>query len=119
MPQPEDLAGQLALATGEDDAVRLDRAVERLPVVAVRQLRRGDRLRGEARVGEQLEAERLEAGPRRRGARLVAGEDRVLALGLHQAETLVDLVDDRDRRGEGRLAGRGRLAVGPDVEIEA
>ena len=33
--EPEDLAGQLALAAGEDDAAALDLAVERLPVEAV------------------------------------------------------------------------------------
>ena len=33
--EPEDLAGQLALAAGEDDAAPLDLAVERLPVEAV------------------------------------------------------------------------------------
>ena len=33
--EPEDLAGQLALAAGEDDAAALDLAVERLPVEVV------------------------------------------------------------------------------------
>ena len=73
-----------------------------------------------ARVGEQLEAERREAGPGRGGARLVAGEDRRRRPPrLHQPQALVDLVDDRDGRGERRLAvGRG-VAVRPQVEVEA
>ena len=75
MAKPEDLAGELALATGEDDAVGLDRAVECLPVVTVGELRGRDRSRREALVGEELEAERLEAGPRGSRACLVAGED--------------------------------------------
>ena len=56
MAQPEDLAGQLALAAGQDEAAALELAVERLPVEVVGDERRGDRLRRVARVGEQLEA---------------------------------------------------------------
>ena len=85
-------------------------------------MRRGDRLRGVARVGEELEAERLEAGPRRRrrtprGGRRCASAPST----AHQPDALVDLVDDRDRRRERRLAvgvprrdgraGRGRSAA--------
>src|SRR5262245_18564477 len=40
--EPKDLAGQLALATGEDDAALLELAVEGLPVEAVRHLGRRD-----------------------------------------------------------------------------
>ena len=39
--------------------------------------------------------------------------------GLHQADALVDLVDDGDRRRERRLAVRGRVAVRAEVEVEA
>jgi hypothetical protein len=73
--QPEDLAGQLALATGQHEAPALELAVERLPVEVVRDDRGSDGLGGMSRIGEQLEAEGLQPCPRRRGARLVAGED--------------------------------------------
>src|SRR4029078_2404236 len=85
MPQPEDLAGELALAAREDDAVSLDRAVERLPGVPLWELRRSHRLRRVALVGEQLEPQRLEAGPRRRRAGLVGGADTTPA--RHSAAT--------------------------------
>jgi len=42
--EPEDLARQLALAAGEDDATSLDLAVERFPVEVVGDDRGGDRL---------------------------------------------------------------------------
>ena len=71
----------------------------------------GDRLRGEGRIGEELEAERGQPGPRRGGAGLVAGEDALWRLVLHQPEALVDLVDDRDGRRPRRLARRRALAV--------
>src|SRR6185503_268849 len=98
--EAEDLPRQLALPAGEDDAAALDLAVERLPVEVLGHPRGRDGLRGDGRVREELEAEGGESGPRGRGAGLVAGEDGVLALLVHQAQALVDLVDDRDRRGE-------------------
>ena len=118
--EPEDLAGQLALPAGQHEAAPLELAVERLPVEAVGHGRRGHGPRGVARVGEQLEAERGQASPGRRGARLVAREDPLGPLLAHEAQALVDLVDDRDRRRERRLpvaarhggpAGRGRSAA--------
>ncbi len=45
--EPEDLAGQLALAAGQDEAAPLELAVERLPVEVVGHDGRGDRLRGD------------------------------------------------------------------------
>ena len=60
-----------------------------------------------------------EARPRRGGAGLVAGEDAGRTFLGHEAQALVDLVDDRDRRRERRLAvGRG-VAMGAQVEVEA
>src|SRR4029450_4681804 len=117
--EPEDLATELALAAREDDVVGLDRAVERLPVVALGELRRGHGLGGIPLVGEQLEPERLEAGPRRSGAGLVAGEDRGRALLLHEADALVDLVDDGDRGRERRLAVLRRVAVRAQDALDA
>ena len=71
------------------------------------------------RLGEQLEAERLEAGPRRRRAGDVPGEHAGLALLVHQPDALVDLEGDRDRRRPRRLAVGHRLAVPAQVEVEA
>ena len=116
--QPEDLAGELALSAGEDHAAPLDLGVEGLPVEPVGDVGGRDRARGVAGIGEQLEPERLESGPRRRGTGLVPGEDRGGALVLHQPQALVDLVDDGDGRGERRLAlGRG-VAMRAEVEVE-
>ena len=79
----------------------------------------GHGLRGDVRVGEQLEAERGQAGPCGGRTGLVAGEDRRGALLGHQPQALVDLVDDRDGRRERRLTGRVALAMRLEVEIEA
>src|SRR5262245_24874215 len=111
MSDAEDLACELALAAGEHDAMALDQAVERLPVDAVGEPRGGHGARRHGLVRDELEVERLEAGSRRGGTRLVPGEDAVLALLVHEPEALVDLVDDRDRRGERRLAVLGRVAM--------
>src|SRR4029079_3681132 len=73
MAEPEDVAGQLALSAGQDDAASLDLAIERLPVEVVRDSRCGDGLRRMARIGEQLEAESGQPGAGGCGARLVAG----------------------------------------------
>ena len=119
MAEPEDLPGELALAAGQDQAASLELRVERLPVEVVRDERRGHRLRGVALVGEELEAERGEPGARCGGADLVAGEDVLLALGLHEPQALVDLEDDRDRGRERRLPVCRGVPVRPQVEIEA
>ncbi len=116
--EPEDLAGQLALPAGEHDTAPLDLGVERLPVEVVGHDGGGDRARRDARIGEQLEAERGQAGAGRRGTRRVPGEDVLGALGGHQPDALVDLVDDRDRRRPRRLAVGVRVAVGPQVEVD-
>ena len=52
MPDPEDLAGQLALPAGEDHPAPLDLAVERLPVETLRDDRAGHGPGGEALIGE-------------------------------------------------------------------
>ena len=117
--QPEDLARQLALTAGEDHATPLDLGVERLPVEVVGDVRGRHGARRVALVGEQLEAEGDEPGASGRGTRLVAREDVLGALLGHQAQPLVDLVDDGDRRRERRLPVRGRVAMRPQIEIEA
>src|SRR3954469_25168229 len=104
MAEPEDAPLDLALAARQDESAILERAVERLPVEAVGYAGGGHRPRVVALVREQLEAERGEAGARRSRACLMAREDRLGALPLHQAQALVDLEDDRDRRRERRLA---------------
>ena len=118
-PSRKIFPGELALAAGEDQAASLELRVERLPVEAVRDQRRGHRLRGVARIGEELEAQRGEPGARCGGADLVAGEDVLLALGPHEPQALVDLEDDRDRRRERRLAVCRGVAMRPQVEVEA
>ncbi len=118
MAEPEDLAGQLALAAGQDQAAPLELAVERLPVEVVGNEGGRDRLRGVGRVGEELEAERLETGARCRRARLVAGEDVLGALEAHQPDALVDLVDHGDGRRPRRLTGRVAVAMGTQVEVD-
>ena len=99
----EDLAGELALTARQHDAAPLDLGVEGLPVEAIGHGRGRDRPRVVALVGEQLEAERRQAGAGGGGTCLVPGEDRRRALVLHEPEALVDLVDDRDRRRPRRL----------------
>jgi hypothetical protein len=117
--EAEDPALELALATGQHEAAILECAVERLPVEAVGHRRGSHGPRVVTLVGEQLEAERGQTGARRRGACLVAGEDRLGAFLLHQPKALVDLEDDRDRRGERGLAVRGCCPMGTQVEVEA
>src|SRR6185369_11580231 len=118
MAEAEDLPGQLALPAGEDDAVPLDLPVVRLPVATLAEPGRRDGLGGEGGVREQLEPEGRQAGPGGGGAGRMSGEDLLLAFLEHQTEALVDLVDDGDRRRERGLAGRGRLPMAPEIEVE-
>ena len=79
--------------------------------VTVRDAKRG--------IGQQLEAERGQPGPGRGRTRLVPGEDVLGALGVHQPDPLVDLVDDGDGRGPRGLALGMALAMHPQVEVDA
>src|SRR5205823_12878191 len=117
--QPEDLARQLALAAGEDEPAPLQLGVEWLPVEPLANADGRHGARREARVCEELEAQRAETRTRCRGARFMTGEDAGGRFGRHQPQPLVDLEDDRDRRRPGRLALGVRVAVGPKIEIEA
>ena len=119
VPQPEDLARQLALTTGQHDASPLDLGVERLPVQVIGDMGGRDRQRGDRCVGEQVEPEGAQTGARGGRARLVSGEHRVLAFEAHQSQALVDLVDDRDRRCPRGLTVGVTVAMGPQVEVEA
>src|SRR5207249_3114948 len=56
---PEDLAGQPALAPGNDELAALELGVERLPVEVVREVHAGHGLGCVSRLREQVEAQRV------------------------------------------------------------
>ena len=116
---PEDPPLELPLAAGDHETPLLELAVEGLPIEVLGNPGGSDGLRGVGGLGEQGEAKGHQAGAGGRGAGGVTGEDAVGRLLLHEAEALVDLVEDRDGRRPGRLAGGRALAGAPQVEVEA
>ena len=105
VPDAEELALHLALPTGEDQAPGAQLLVDGRPVDAVGHERGGDGVRGEGRVGEELEAHGREAGPRGRATGRVARVDVLGALGLHERRV-------RPRAGR-RCRPRASMASGP------
>ena len=119
VPDPEDPPGQPTLAAGEHEAAVAERAREVAPRHVGGHVRGRDRVRGMGRVGEQVEAHRLEAGARRRPAGRVPREDPLVALGRDELERRLELEAEPDRGRPGRLAFREALAVLVEVEVEA
>src|SRR6266566_8420512 len=115
----EDLAGELALASSNDELASLELAVERFPVQPVRNANTGHGLGGNGEIGEELETESLEARSGRCGARGVAREDRLLPLLLHVLQRHVQLEHDRDGRGPRRLPVALAVTMLGEIQIEA
>ena len=105
VPKAEDLALEAALAAGQPDAVAVARQLADLAAVDA-----GRHLDGRHRVGrgvvgaEQLEAQRLDALFAAAAEHGVALEDGRQALGADHLDRLVQHDEQRDGRGERRLA---------------
>ena len=115
--EPEDLAGELALAAGQDQAARLSALLNAfqsrpsgIAAVTVRDAKRGSANSSKPSAVRPARAAAAQASCR---AKIAS------APSAHQAEALVDLVHDGDRRRPRRLALGVRLAVAAQVEVEA
>ena len=113
-----DLPRELALAAGDLDAeAALQVALDRVALDALGDQERRDDVGLGVLGAEQRQPARLHAGAGHAAERAVAGEDLLQPLGLDQAQGLLQLADQRDRRRE--RAARAALAGALPVEVEA
>ena len=119
--EPEDLAGQLALAAGQDEAAALDLAVERLPVEAVGDLRGGDRPRRVA-AGRRRARSRAPRGPARAAAAHASWRAKIAVGALRRSSAAGPRRPGRRPRSPASTASRRRPCAsrcGAQVEVEA
>src|ERR1035437_8909008 len=112
MPDPEDLALQRPLATGNDKAKLAELAVESFPVEPLRDPGAGNGIRRVGRICQKLESEGRQACPDSGAHSGVPPPNLGQRLLLDEVKSDVELEHDRHGWCPRRLAGLGAGLVG-------